>query len=208
MTCRILSLAMPLAALSVAISPAQTAPRTVGVATKPGGRWVDRPVRTLDDLPGAAGIRPDAGLSRYGGLAARKEKATGFFRTAKIRGRWWLVDPEDPLSGDRYRSGDLVAAQATGRALATDRNLEPRPPPALRRRITNMHDSTHDWALILAAGEGSRLRSLTTRNGIAVPKQFCSLNGGASLLQDALHRAESVAPRTRIATIVAQQHRR
>jgi mannose-1-phosphate guanylyltransferase len=71
-----------------------------------------------------------------------------------------------------------------------------------------MHDSTHDWALILAAGEGSRLRSLTTRNGIAVPKQFCSLDGGASLLQEALHRAESVAPRTRIATIVAQQHRR
>jgi mannose-1-phosphate guanylyltransferase len=71
-----------------------------------------------------------------------------------------------------------------------------------------MYDSTHDWALILAAGEGSRLRSLTTRNGVAIPKQFCSLDGGASLLQEALHRAEAVAPRTRIATIVAQQHRR
>ena len=71
-----------------------------------------------------------------------------------------------------------------------------------------MHDPTHDWALILAAGEGSRLHSLTTRNGIAVPKQFCSLDGGDSLLQEALHRAESIAPRTRIATIVAQQHRR
>ena len=46
----------------------------------------------------------------------------------------------------------------------------------------------HDWALILAAGEGSRLRSLTTTNGVAVPKQFCSLNGGPSLLQETLHQ--------------------
>jgi mannose-1-phosphate guanylyltransferase len=64
------------------------------------------------------------------------------------------------------------------------------------------------WALVLAAGEGSRLRALTTTNGVAVPKQFCSLQGGPSLLQEALHRAEAVAPRTRICTIVAEQHRR
>jgi mannose-1-phosphate guanylyltransferase len=64
------------------------------------------------------------------------------------------------------------------------------------------------WALVLAAGEGSRLRTLTTRNGIAVPKQFCSLQGGPSLLQEALHRAEAVAPRRRICTVVAAQHRR
>lgn len=64
------------------------------------------------------------------------------------------------------------------------------------------------WALVLAAGEGSRLRALTTTNGVAVPKQFCSLQGGPSLLQEALHRAEAVAPRARICTIVAAQHRR
>ena len=65
------------------------------------------------------------------------------------------------------------------------------------------------WALVLAAGEGSRLRSLTTtHSGIAVPKQFCSLKGGPSLLQEALHRAEAVAPRQRICTIVAAHHRR
>ncbi len=49
------------------------------------------------------------------------------------------------------------------------------------------------WALILAAGDGSRLSSLTTTaNGQRVPKQFCSLRGGASLLEGALqpsHRA-------------------
>jgi mannose-1-phosphate guanylyltransferase len=69
-----------------------------------------------------------------------------------------------------------------------------------------MHNS---WALVLAAGEGSRLRSLTTtHSGVAIPKQFCSLQGGASLLQEALHRAESVATRQRICAVVAEQHRR
>ena len=63
------------------------------------------------------------------------------------------------------------------------------------------------WALVLAAGEGSRLRALTTdRQGNSIPKQFCSLNGGATLLQLALHRGTRVAPWERIVTIVAEQH--
>jgi mannose-1-phosphate guanylyltransferase len=53
------------------------------------------------------------------------------------------------------------------------------------------------------------LKSLTTTNdGVAVPKQFCSLNGGASLLGDALQRAETVASREHICVVVAEQHRR
>ena len=65
------------------------------------------------------------------------------------------------------------------------------------------------WALILAAGEGSRLRGLTTTpGGLSVPKQFCSLQGGASLLEETLRRAESVAQRRRMVTVVAAQHRR
>jgi mannose-1-phosphate guanylyltransferase len=63
------------------------------------------------------------------------------------------------------------------------------------------------WAVVLAAGEGNRLRSLTTDpQGNSIPKQFCSLNGGASLLQLALRRAARVAPWSRITTIVATQH--
>ena len=65
------------------------------------------------------------------------------------------------------------------------------------------------WALILAAGEGSRLRGLTTTpGGLSVPKQFCSLQGGASLLEETLYRAESVAQRRHMVTVVAAQHRR
>jgi mannose-1-phosphate guanylyltransferase len=68
--------------------------------------------------------------------------------------------------------------------------------------------ATYTWALILAAGEGSRLSTLTTDGaGLTVPKQFCSLNSGASLLQLALERARSVVPRERICVVVAEQHR-
>jgi len=62
--------------------------------------------------------------------------------------------------------------------------------------------------VILAGGEGSRLHSLTTAaNGVAVPKQFCSLQGGPSLLQNTLQRALSIASARRVCTIVAANHR-
>jgi mannose-1-phosphate guanylyltransferase len=72
--------------------------------------------------------------------------------------------------------------------------------------VTN--DSTHTWAVVLAAGEGSRLRSLTTTaTGEAVPKQFCSLRDGPSLLHEALLRAHAVAPARQVCAVVAEQHR-
>lgn len=64
------------------------------------------------------------------------------------------------------------------------------------------------WAVVLAAGDGTRLSSLTKdAAGRAVPKQFCSLNGGASLLQDAMQRVRHIVPRERVCAIVAEQHR-
>jgi len=67
----------------------------------------------------------------------------------------------------------------------------------------------NSWALILAGGEGSRLRSLTTDGtGLSVPKQYCSLRGGPSLLQEAVDRASAVAPLTRVVVVVASEHRR
>jgi mannose-1-phosphate guanylyltransferase len=68
--------------------------------------------------------------------------------------------------------------------------------------------STSDsWAIVLAAGEGSRLRELTTRDGVSTPKQFCSLRGGRSLLGEALARAARIVPRKRIVVVVADEHR-
>lgn len=78
------------------------------------------------------------------------------------------------------------------------------------RPLIHRNDNEDDaWALVLAAGEGSRLKALTmTPTGAHVPKQFCSLIGGPSLLDEALARAESVVPRRRVCAIVAAQHRR
>lgn len=71
-----------------------------------------------------------------------------------------------------------------------------------------MNDRAHTWAVVLAAGEGSRLRSLTTTaTGEAVPKQFCSLRGGPTLLHEALSRAHAVAPAHQVCAVVAEQHR-
>ena len=65
------------------------------------------------------------------------------------------------------------------------------------------------WAVALAAGEGTRLSVLTRNsNGIAVPKQFCSLTGGATLLQETLRRARGIVADERVAVVVAAQHRR
>jgi len=60
------------------------------------GRWKTVPVQTLADL---RGFRPQpVRLDQYGGLASGPRlRATGFFRTERVRGRWWLVDPEGRL---------------------------------------------------------------------------------------------------------------
>lgn len=71
-----------------------------------------------------------------------------------------------------------------------------------------MPEARHVWSLVLAGGEGSRLRALTTTpGGTSVPKQYCSLHGGHSLLEDAIARAQRLVDPDRVCTIVAQQHR-
>jgi mannose-1-phosphate guanylyltransferase len=71
-----------------------------------------------------------------------------------------------------------------------------------------MSNQGNVWAVVLAAGDGSRLAALTTdRHGRHVPKQYCSLNGHMTLLQQAVERARRVVPPERIRVIVADQHR-
>jgi mannose-1-phosphate guanylyltransferase len=65
------------------------------------------------------------------------------------------------------------------------------------------------WVVILAGGDGRRLGSLTTNaDGVCTPKQYCSLDGGQSLLQLSLHRALGLVPRQRIVPVVTENHRR
>jgi mannose-1-phosphate guanylyltransferase len=73
------------------------------------------------------------------------------------------------------------------------------------RRI--QHFDPHTWAIVLAGGAGTRLRELTTdARGTAVPKQYCSLRGGRSLLADALERAARVATEARTLVVVTEEH--
>jgi mannose-1-phosphate guanylyltransferase len=65
------------------------------------------------------------------------------------------------------------------------------------------------WAVVLAGGEGARLRGITTnRQGVFIPKQYCSLGRSSCLLQDALMRARTVAMSSHVGTVVAAQHRK
>jgi mannose-1-phosphate guanylyltransferase len=64
------------------------------------------------------------------------------------------------------------------------------------------------WTVVLAGGEGSRLRMLTTtREGRVIPKQYCSIRRSSCLLQDALTRARTVTMPSHVCTVVAVQHR-
>jgi mannose-1-phosphate guanylyltransferase len=62
-------------------------------------------------------------------------------------------------------------------------------------------------AIILAGGEGTRLRALTRKiAGVEVPKQFCPVIGQTTLLQQTFERTSlSVAPE-RILTVVTRAH--
>lgn len=64
-------------------------------------------------------------------------------------------------------------------------------------------------AIILAGGEGRRLRSLTRRiEGEEVPKQFCRLMGPKTLLEQTLERVSDAIPSNRVMTVVTCSHRR
>jgi mannose-1-phosphate guanylyltransferase len=72
-----------------------------------------------------------------------------------------------------------------------------------------MRSVSNTWAVILAGGDGSRLREITTTAaGEVIPKQFCSLQRETCLLEDAIKRAQAVALAPHICSVVAEQHRR
>lgn len=67
----------------------------------------------------------------------------------------------------------------------------------------------HNWAIVLAGGDGTRLKSLTDDGaGNPVPKQFCSLDGVKPLAEATIARAVGIIDRARITTIVSAPHAR
>lgn len=64
------------------------------------------------------------------------------------------------------------------------------------------------WVVVLAAGDGKRVLSLTRDGqGMSIPKQFWRFDGKRSLLQATLERARGLAAATRIVPVVAAHHR-
>ena len=60
------------------------------------GQWESQECTEVSDLKGFKPVG-EVKLGNYGGWLERKEQATGFFHTAQINGRWWLVDPKGYL---------------------------------------------------------------------------------------------------------------
>ncbi|MBZ9787522.1 hypothetical protein LB456_08645 [Psychroflexus sp. CAK57W] len=61
----------------------------------------DEKIKSLDQLETAwtteeasLSEQEDFNYSKYGGYLNAKVEATGFFRTQKVNGKWWFVDPE------------------------------------------------------------------------------------------------------------------
>jgi mannose-1-phosphate guanylyltransferase len=74
----------------------------------------------------------------------------------------------------------------------------------MRKRVAYRADQ---WALILAGGEGTRLRSLTRRiSGEERPKQFCPIIGRESLLEQARRRARLLIEPARTLLILTRAH--
>jgi mannose-1-phosphate guanylyltransferase len=63
------------------------------------------------------------------------------------------------------------------------------------------------WSIVLAAGEGTRVRHLAIdEHGTPVPKQFWKLDGSRSLFRATLDRIRPLVPAARTVPIVAQAH--
>ena len=69
--------------------------------------------------------------------------------------------------------------------------------------------SRHLWAVLLAGGDGSRLRDLTVRiAGDDRPKQFCSITGPESLLRQTRSRLDPLFGGDRQVFVVSRAHER
>ena len=70
----------------------------------------------------------------------------------------------------------------------------------------NTLDNQRLWTVVLAGGDGVRLRALTRAlHGEELPKQFAFIHGGASLLQATVARAQRWSAPERIVVVVARE---
>lgn len=69
------------------------------------------------------------------------------------------------------------------------------------------HYSPEQFAIVLAGGDGARLRSLTRKlSGYEVPKQFCPIMGSKTLLEETFDRVSVLFDSKRTFTVLTQTH--
>jgi mannose-1-phosphate guanylyltransferase len=69
-------------------------------------------------------------------------------------------------------------------------------------------NTNHRWAVVLAGGDGARLRSLTRMlAGDERPKQFCTVIGNETLLQQTARRIGSLIPHEQTLVVINKNHR-
>ena len=78
---------------------------------------------------------------------------------------------------------------------------------ASKRQSAPATPAPHRWGIVLAGGDGVRLRELTEWVwGDHRPKQFCPLLGERTLLEETRHRAERSVPPEQILYSVTRTH--
>jgi len=78
--------------------------------------------------------------------------------------------------------------------------------PCVQRLALSQH-APHRWGVVLAGGDGERLRELTRwMYGEDRPKQFCQLLGNRTLLEEARQRAERSFPPEQILFSLTRAH--
>jgi len=88
---------------------------------------------------------------------------------------------------------------------AADKTGDTTAPPVIRPSDAR----ARRWGVVLAGGDGTRLRSLVKFIcGEERPKQFCPLFGGRTLLAQTLRRAELTIPREQLLVSAAEHHRK
>lgn len=76
------------------------------------------------------------------------------------------------------------------------------------RQTERPHKGAPLWSIILAGGEGERVRRMIERwLGCRCPKQYCAFVGTRSMFQHTVDRAACLSPPDHIVAVVAQAHR-
>jgi mannose-1-phosphate guanylyltransferase len=179
--------------------------------------------RSSDDVPEKRlmlAILDDAVRSFQGLRLARRNRHRRLFNDAKD----WLssTDTGWPFSFERicqvleldasYLRRGLSQWHARQLAHLISANAATLSAPQLESRIRAVGGAAQTaprnlWALVLAGGDGTRLQDLTRAiTGRPIPKQYCRILGGRSLLEATLSRCRCFAPPHRTIVIVNRDH--